>query len=59
MSTVSDYLSGGKKPFTMGGSNNASVVTRNEVEANKFGNKNRLNNFLFDYLIFLRFSLCK
>jgi len=45
MSTVSDYLSGGKKPFTTGGSNNASVVTRNEVEANKFGNKNRPNNF--------------
>jgi len=53
MSTVSDYLSGGKKPFTMGGNNNTSGVTRNEVEANKFGNKNRLNKF---FLLLFNFS---
>jgi hypothetical protein len=53
MSTVSDYLSGGKKPFTMGGNNSTSVVTRNEVEANKFGNKYRANNF---FILLFNFS---
>jgi len=38
-SSVSDYLSGGKKPFTMVNNSNASVVMRNEAQSSKFGNE--------------------
>ncbi|CAF0778356.1 unnamed protein product [Adineta steineri] len=34
-STVSDYISGGKRPYTMGNNYNTPVVTRNVVQGNK------------------------
>jgi hypothetical protein len=38
-SSVSDYLSGGKKTFTMMNNTNTPVLTRNEAQSSKFGNE--------------------
>jgi hypothetical protein len=43
-SSVSDYLPGGKKPFTIGNHYHTTAAARNEPSSSKFGNEKPLEN---------------